>query len=42
MIEVAGEANLIEGFKTAGEALTINHLQFENDTIIFCASDIDQ
>lgn len=35
---MVGEANLISGFLPATSAPMVTHLQFANDTIIFCAA----
>lgn len=42
MVTVAREANLIEGFKSAQNALMVTQLQFVDDTIIFCDAKRDQ
>ena len=42
MTFVAGEANLITGFKLAVNGPTITHLQFVDDTIIFCDAKEEQ
>lgn len=41
MIGVAERANLICGFSPAPLAPTVSHLQFANDTIIFCEAHKD-
>ena len=42
MITTAGEANLLSGFKPAASAPTITHLQFADDTLLFCEPQEDQ
>ena len=42
MISAAGEANLIFGFRLAANGATITHLQFSDNTIIFCDAKEDQ
>lgn len=39
---MVGEANLISGFLPATSAPMVTHLQFANDTIIFCAAEEEQ
>lgn len=41
LIVMAGEVNPISGFIPPSNALVITHLQFADDTIIFCAADED-
>ena len=36
MIDAAGKVGFISGLKLAREAPSINHLQFADDTMIFC------
>lgn len=38
MITVVREANLIDNFKAALDAPMVTHLQFVDDTLIFCAA----
>lgn len=42
MIDIAGEASLIDGFKPALTVPRITHLQFADDTIIFCGAEEEQ
>ena len=39
MIKGAVNAGLFEGFRVAENTLSINHLQFADDTLIFCGDD---
>lgn len=42
MISAARKSNLISGFSPTSNAPRITHLQFAEDTIIFCAAEEDQ
>lgn len=42
MISAARKSNLISGFSPTSKAPRITHLQFAEDTIIFCAAEEDQ
>lgn len=42
MISVVDEAGLISGFKPAANAPIITHLQFADDTLLFCDAKEDQ
>lgn len=42
MMLVAGEANLINGFMPASNASKVTHLQYADDTIIFCVVEEEQ
>lgn len=42
MFTVVGEAHLNSGFIPAANAPLITHLQFADDTIIFCRAEEDQ
>lgn len=42
MVEVASRSNLINGFKPAGGATIVSHLQFVDDTLIFCEIEDNQ
>lgn len=38
MVEAAGVANLISGFKPVPIAQMVDHLEFVDDTLIFCTA----
>lgn len=42
MISMAAEANLICGFRPTTSAPMVSHLQFADDTLIFCKAIVDQ
>lgn len=42
MISVAGDANLINGFRPAINGPTVTHLKFAGDTLFFCAAEEQQ
>lgn len=42
MIQVASDANLVVWFKPTLDSLIVTHLQFVDNTLIFCAAEEDQ
>ena len=42
MIKGVANVGLVEGFRVARNTTAINHLQYANDTLIFCGEDEDQ
>lgn len=42
MVVETGAVKLVSGFKLATDFPVISHLQFSNETLIFCAADKDQ
>lgn len=42
MVEVASVSNLIKALKTVNNATIVIHLQFTDDTMIFCDAEVDQ
>lgn len=42
MLSAAGESNLIRGFKPSSHVHLVSHLQFEDDTLLFCDAEEDQ
>lgn len=42
MVEAASESDLIKAFKPVNNATIVIHLQFTDDTMIFCDAEVDQ
>ena len=42
MVKGAESTDLIKGFEVAGDINPISHLQFVDDTLIFCGAEEDQ
>lgn len=42
IIEAAANENLIKGFKPSTTAPTITHLQFADDTLLFCDAEDEE
>ena len=42
MLSNAGDFNLIRGFKPSSNAPSVSHLQFGDDTLLFCDAEDDK
>ena len=42
MIEAAANENLIKGFKTGPTGPSVTHLQFADDTLLFCDVEMEE